>query len=116
MTVEIAGGTFTGGVLELSAAGVGGGGAGSATGTGGTATFTQTGGAVTISDMDIVADGFGGTVQGLRSEEHTSELQSLMRNSYAVFCLKKKKEENENTESNIQRENDRQHIKHITTT
>src|SRR3546814_1654567 len=31
-----------------------------------------------------------------RSEEHTSELQSLMRNSYAVFCLKKKKQtENE---------------------
>src|SRR3546814_975848 len=29
--------------------------------------------------------------QRLRSEEHTSELQSLMRNSYAVFCLKKKK-------------------------
>src|SRR3546814_1071902 len=28
---------------------------------------------------------------GQRSEEHTSELQSLMRNSYAVFCLKKKK-------------------------
>src|SRR3546814_8879779 len=28
--------------------------------------------------------------QGLRSEEHTSELQSLMRISYAVFCLKKK--------------------------
>src|SRR3546814_1400412 len=27
---------------------------------------------------------------GLRSEEHTSELQSLMRTSYAVFCLKKK--------------------------
>src|SRR3546814_6175539 len=27
-----------------------------------------------------------------RSEEHTSELQSLMRTSYAVFCLKKKKE------------------------
>src|SRR3546814_3744842 len=26
-----------------------------------------------------------------RSEEHTSELQSLMRNSYAVFCVKKKK-------------------------
>src|SRR3546814_5241575 len=31
-----------------------------------------------------------GTVAG-RSEEHTSELQSLMRISYAVFCLKKKK-------------------------
>src|SRR3546814_8337142 len=29
-----------------------------------------------------------------RSEEHTSELQSLMRISYAVFCLKKKKESN----------------------
>src|SRR3546814_2769783 len=31
-----------------------------------------------------------------RSEEHTSELQSLMRNSYAVFCLKKKKKKPEN--------------------
>src|SRR3546814_8874190 len=31
---------------------------------------------------------------GPRSEEHTSELQSLMRNSYAVFCLKKKKNNN----------------------
>src|SRR3546814_3748595 len=29
--------------------------------------------------------------QAIRSEEHTSELQSLMRISYAVFCLKKKK-------------------------
>src|SRR3546814_1455603 len=29
-------------------------------------------------------------ITGVRSEEHTSELQSLMRNSYAVFCLKKK--------------------------
>src|SRR3546814_1508602 len=32
--------------------------------------------------------------QHLRSEEHTSELQSLMRISYAVFCLKKKKQNN----------------------
>src|SRR3546814_7806093 len=32
-----------------------------------------------------------------RSEEHTSELQSLMRNSYAVFCLKKKKNIHTNT-------------------
>src|SRR3546814_2320811 len=31
-----------------------------------------------------------------RSEEHTSELQSLMRNSYAVFCLKKKKKKKQN--------------------
>src|SRR3546814_1372262 len=32
-----------------------------------------------------------------RSEEHTSELQSLMRISYAVFCLKKKKYKNKHT-------------------
>src|SRR3546814_8102145 len=32
--------------------------------------------------------------EGRRSEEHTSELQSLMRISYAVFCLKKKKNTN----------------------
>src|SRR3546814_2089621 len=32
-----------------------------------------------------------GDIALLRSEEHTSELQSLMRISYAVFCLKKKK-------------------------
>src|SRR3546814_10913951 len=35
---------------------------------------------------DLVAE-----AQAQRSEEHTSELQSLMRNSYAVFCLNKKK-------------------------
>src|SRR3546814_4997381 len=34
--------------------------------------------------------GDGGGRGGARSEEHTSELQSLMRISYAVFCLKKK--------------------------
>src|SRR3546814_2300530 len=33
-------------------------------------------------------------LQAGRSEEHTSELQSLMRTSYAVFCLKKKKQTN----------------------
>src|SRR3546814_2051468 len=39
-----------------------------------------------------VARGFApGECLGVRSEEHTSELQSLMRISYAVFCLKKKK-------------------------
>src|SRR3546814_7817395 len=37
---------------------------------------------------------FGFTRAALRSEEHTSELQSLMRISYAVFCLKKKKKNN----------------------
>src|SRR3546814_10240330 len=33
----------------------------------------------------------GHCAQRIRSEEHTSELQSLMRHSYAVFCLKKKR-------------------------
>src|SRR3546814_10629513 len=36
--------------------------------------------------------GFATDSLALRSEEHTSELQSLMRISYAVFCLKKKNE------------------------
>src|SRR3546814_8388767 len=35
-----------------------------------------------------------------RSEEHTSELQSLMRISYAVFCLKKKKKTNKTKSTN----------------
>src|SRR3546814_3610123 len=39
-------------------------------------------GSMRLGDTDLRA---------LRSEEHTSELQSLMRISYAVFCLKKKK-------------------------
>src|SRR3546814_7278919 len=45
--------------------------------------------AVALADADIVGE-FGRGVA--RSEEHTSELQSLMRISYAVFCLKKKKQ------------------------
>src|SRR3546814_3136264 len=36
-----------------------------------------------------------------RSEEHTSELQSLMRISYAVFCLKKKRKHNKNHTSQV---------------
>src|SRR3546814_8615697 len=36
-------------------------------------------------------DGLAGSNTDSRSEEHTSELQSLMRSSYAVFCLKKKR-------------------------
>src|SRR3546814_6641121 len=39
----------------------------------------------------VAASGVFGGQLVLRSEEHTSELQSLMRISYAVFCLKKKK-------------------------
>src|SRR3546814_6520839 len=37
-----------------------------------------------------------------RSEEHTSELQSLMRISYAVFCLKKKKTKKTHTQKTLQ--------------
>src|SRR3546814_5734696 len=44
----------------------------------------------------LVLDEHLSTMQvGGRSEEHTSELQSLMRISYAVFCLKKKKKKTE---------------------
>src|SRR3546814_4694970 len=40
----------------------------------------------------VPADRIGASAEQIRSEEHTSELQSLMRISYAVFCLKKKKQ------------------------
>src|SRR3546814_4811432 len=62
-------------------------------------------------DADLAARSFGSRLleqpadsaddaveqSAVRSEEHTSELQSLMRNSYAVFCLKKKKAINHKT-------------------
>src|SRR3546814_2439572 len=50
------------------------------------------GGDGTFSGADVFSREFGFPVIGIpgRSEEHTSELQSLMRISYAVFCLKKK--------------------------
>src|SRR3546814_7597411 len=41
--------------------------------------------------MEMIAPQAAAVPQAKRSEEHTSELQSLMRNSYAVFCLKQKK-------------------------
>src|SRR3546814_10736660 len=43
--------------------------------------------------LDAVGDGVAAHRLAVRSEEHTSELQSLMRISYAVFCLKKKKQQ-----------------------
>src|SRR3546814_3067568 len=48
---------------------------------------------LTVVDIRAVGPGVWNSWkrQLLRSEEHTSELQSLMRISYAVFCLKKKK-------------------------
>src|SRR3546814_3874933 len=42
-----------------------------------------------------------GDLAASRSEEHTSELQSLMRISYAVFCLKKKKNQPQNNEYSL---------------
>src|SRR3546814_1369937 len=42
-------------------------------------------------DPRVTAGARRGEIDLVRSEEHTSELQSLMRISYAVFCLKKKK-------------------------
>src|SRR3546814_3240743 len=41
-------------------------------------------------------------IRKVRSEEHTSELQSLMRISYAVFCLKKKKNRHQTTHNRQQ--------------
>src|SRR3546814_10040568 len=43
-----------------------------------------------LQTAGVVAKRFGIARDAMRSEEHTSELQSLMRISYAVFCLKKK--------------------------
>src|SRR3546814_7806305 len=46
----------------------------------------------TVEDQETLAQRLAPfSVACLRSEEHTSELQSLMRHTYAVFCLKKKK-------------------------
>src|SRR3546814_3382532 len=50
----------------------------------------------------LLLGGCATTPAGLqRSEEHTSELQSLMRNSYAVFCLKKKKNQIQNKKKKL---------------
>src|SRR3546814_10559861 len=55
---------------------------------------------MSIGDIDLVEinEAFAAQVvpSYQRSEEHTSELQSLMRISYAVFCLKKKKKQAKN--------------------
>src|SRR3546814_1000876 len=60
---------------------------------------------VRVSDGGRVVAGAG------RSEEHTSELQSLMRISYAVFCLKKKKRPKKHQNSGKRQTNVRQHEK-----
>src|SRR3546814_5970333 len=52
----------------------------------------ENGGNLVFASLNANAgDAYVRTNGDLRSEEHTSELQSLMRISYAVFCLKKKK-------------------------
>src|SRR3546814_2529674 len=53
------------------------------------------------SDMESLV-GYVVSASHGRSEEHTSELQSLMRISYAVFCLKKKKKSSKITSSHSQ--------------
>src|SRR3546814_1530159 len=42
-----------------------------------------------VSENGLTGVAVGAALLGMRSEEHTSELQSLMRISYAAFCLKK---------------------------
>src|SRR3546814_8846072 len=53
--------------------------------------------------LDFAREEFANRSWVARSEEHTSELQSLMRISYDVFCLKKKKNNNNNTNISLQR-------------
>src|SRR3546814_8285002 len=50
-----------------------------------------------IDDKRVVPEGDPADVAAAKSEEHTSEIQSLMRIAYAVFCLKKKKTKRETT-------------------
>src|SRR3546814_8993006 len=50
-----------------------------------------------------------------RSEEHTSELQSLMRISYAVFCLKKKKQHKNRAVSGLHRKERKQRLENTQT-
>src|SRR3546814_3399897 len=49
--------------------------------------------AALLGGLQFVVDDLAVPASADRSEEHTSELQSLMRISYAVFCLKKKKQQ-----------------------
>src|SRR3546814_8137416 len=59
----------------------------------GTAAYHFTSSSIACRRLTEMRDGAMGCLD--KSEEHTSELQSLMRISYAVFCLKKKKKNNQ---------------------
>src|SRR3546814_3185639 len=50
-----------------------------------------------VADAEDIAQHHDGELQQHRSEEHTSELQSLMRTSYTDFCLKQNKQVKHNT-------------------
>src|SRR3546814_8595157 len=50
--------------------------------------------AIAMCPANATTTGYSTANRENRSEEHTSELQSLMRISYAVFCLQKKKKQN----------------------
>src|SRR3546814_5266871 len=63
---------------------------------------------VVTDDRDEMVCGFFSSIS--RSEEHTSELQSLMRISYAVFCLKKKKKKIYNIHINVSHRERAQHV------
>src|SRR3546814_4507917 len=57
---------------------------------------------VKVSIVSVTTEARPSRIATNRSEEHTSELQSLMRISYAVFCLKKKKDQTtQSTKKNV---------------
>src|SRR3546814_2497388 len=60
-----------------------------------------------LPDLKLFAQRHGLKIGTIRSEEHTSELQSLMRISYAVFCLKQKTIQYENIHS---QHNNKNHV------
>src|SRR3546814_8159753 len=62
-------------------------------------TFSALRFSTTIAECSRAVPSSQGMKETFRSEEHTSELQSLMRISYAVFCLNKKKEIRDHKES-----------------
>src|SRR3546814_10899765 len=84
------------GILALTACGGGGGGGGGGSESRGDITIWYSNNASEIAWGEQMVEAWNADhpdeqVRAQRSEEHTSELQSLMRISYAVFCLKKKK-------------------------